>query len=245
MELPIGAEPGIFILSDGRLNSKSPAERQLGLDALVNRYLTSVPKDSKASTTVRTEEIHALHLLRHLRKSKLAQSVTTADMQAYVEKRLRDAVKQVRDGRRVGGRLNVRDVSSEYAQQAKRFVVERLDRYDAEEGKWREVLIEDRKAGPADSRGSAQGQPSEQGQETQREPHDDEGDAKQQGISAGRGEEARSLLRAAGQPRRYRGDDGARHEEGDDGRSQLKKKNEAIHGAPPRDQSGWIWQTRH
>jgi len=61
------------------------------------------------------------------------------------------AIKQVRDGRRVGCRLNVRDVSSEYAQQTKRFAVERLDRYDAEEGEWREVLIEDRKAGPADT----------------------------------------------------------------------------------------------
>jgi hypothetical protein len=61
------------------------------------------------------------------------------------------AIKQVRDGRRVGCRLNVRDVSSEYAQQSKRFTVERLDRYDAEEGEWREVLIEDRKAGPADT----------------------------------------------------------------------------------------------
>ena len=35
------------------------------------------------------------------------------------------AIKQVRDGRRVGGKLNVRDVTSEYAQQAKRFTVER------------------------------------------------------------------------------------------------------------------------
>jgi hypothetical protein len=61
------------------------------------------------------------------------------------------AIKQVRDGRRVGCRLNIRDVSSEYAQQAKRFTVERLDRYDAEEGEWREVVIEDRKAGPADT----------------------------------------------------------------------------------------------
>ena len=61
------------------------------------------------------------------------------------------AIKQVRDGRRVGCRLNVRDVSSEYAQQAKRFSVDRLDRYDAENGEWREVLIEDRKAGPADT----------------------------------------------------------------------------------------------
>jgi len=61
------------------------------------------------------------------------------------------AIKQVRDGRRVGCRLNVRDVSSEYAQQAKRFSVDRLDRYDAENGEWREVLIEDRKSGPADT----------------------------------------------------------------------------------------------
>jgi hypothetical protein len=61
------------------------------------------------------------------------------------------AIKQVRDGRRVGGKLNVRDVSSEYAQHAKRLTVERLDRYDAEEGEWREILLEDRKAGPADT----------------------------------------------------------------------------------------------
>ena len=61
------------------------------------------------------------------------------------------AIKQVRDGRRVGCKLNVRDISSEYAQQAKHFTVERLDRYDAEEDEWREVLLEDRKAGPADT----------------------------------------------------------------------------------------------
>lgn len=61
------------------------------------------------------------------------------------------AIRQVRDGRRVGCKLNVRDVGSEYARQAKHFVVERLDRYDAEEGEWREILLEDRKAGPAET----------------------------------------------------------------------------------------------
>jgi len=61
------------------------------------------------------------------------------------------AIKQVRDGRRVGASLNVLDVGSEYAQQAKHFTVERLDRYDAEEDEWREVLLEDRKAGPAET----------------------------------------------------------------------------------------------
>lgn len=61
------------------------------------------------------------------------------------------AIKQVRDGRRVGCRLNVRDVSSEYAQRAKHFTVERLDRFDERKGEWKEVLIEDRKAGPAET----------------------------------------------------------------------------------------------
>lgn len=61
------------------------------------------------------------------------------------------AIKQVRDGRRVGSSLNVRDVSSDYAQRVKEFRLGRLDRYDEALGQWREVLIEDRKAGPADT----------------------------------------------------------------------------------------------
>ena len=46
---------------------------------------------------------------------------------------------------------DVRDVSSAYAQQAKGFTVERLDRYDAENDEWREILIEDRRSGPAET----------------------------------------------------------------------------------------------
>ena len=61
------------------------------------------------------------------------------------------AIKQVRDGRRVGAKLNVHDVSSSYAQRMKHFRVERLDHFDEEEGTWREVLIEDRHAGPSET----------------------------------------------------------------------------------------------
>jgi hypothetical protein len=61
------------------------------------------------------------------------------------------AIKQVRGGRRVGTKLNVRDVSSEYAQREKGITVERLDRFDEENGEWREVWMEERKAGPADT----------------------------------------------------------------------------------------------
>ena len=53
------------------------------------------------------------------------------------------AIKQVRDGRRVGAKLNILDVSSEYAQRLKQITVERLDLYDEQKGEWREVLVED------------------------------------------------------------------------------------------------------
>ena len=61
------------------------------------------------------------------------------------------AIRKVRAGYRVGTKLNVRDVTSEYAQQRKGFTVGRLDRFDARKGEWREVVVEDRKAGPADT----------------------------------------------------------------------------------------------
>lgn len=61
------------------------------------------------------------------------------------------AIRQVRHGRRVACKLNVQDVASEYAQRSKHFTVERLDRFDVDEGEWREVLIEDRHAGPAET----------------------------------------------------------------------------------------------
>jgi hypothetical protein len=61
------------------------------------------------------------------------------------------AIKQVRDGRRVGAKLNVRDVSSKYCQAHKRITVERLDKFDERRGEWKEVLLEDRHSGPAET----------------------------------------------------------------------------------------------
>jgi hypothetical protein len=69
---------------------------------------------------------------------------------AYVTPLSHYAIAQVRDGRKVGNRHSVRDVLSQYAQRQKGFTVERLDRYDAEEDAWREIVVEDRCATPAD-----------------------------------------------------------------------------------------------
>jgi DNA-directed RNA polymerase specialized sigma24 family protein len=62
----------------------------------------------------------------------------------------RYAVAQVRGGRRVGGQLNIRDVSSQYCQARKGVSLESLNHFDDASGRWQEALVEDRRATPAD-----------------------------------------------------------------------------------------------
>ena len=61
------------------------------------------------------------------------------------------AIRQVRAGRRVGGTLSVRDITSRHAQLTNGVTIERLDKFDREENDWQEVLVEDRHAGPAET----------------------------------------------------------------------------------------------
>jgi hypothetical protein len=73
---------------------------------------------------------------------------------AYPTPLARFAIQQVRDGRQVGCRHSVRDVMSRYAQQQKGFRLGRLDHFDEAENAWMEVLVEDRRATPADTAAS-------------------------------------------------------------------------------------------
>jgi hypothetical protein len=61
----------------------------------------------------------------------------------------RFAIKQVRTGRRVGTKLNVLDISSKYCQRTKGVTLERLDVLNDSGDAWREVVVEDKTAGPA------------------------------------------------------------------------------------------------
>ena len=62
----------------------------------------------------------------------------------------RYAIAQIRVGRRVGSRLRIGDALSTYAQFRKQFSVERLDQFSEEKGCWGEILVEDKRATPAD-----------------------------------------------------------------------------------------------
>jgi hypothetical protein len=70
---------------------------------------------------------------------------------AYPSALARYSVAQVKSGRKTGSKLNVNDVTSEYCQRQKHVSVQRLDKFDADENAWEEVLVADRKANnPAD-----------------------------------------------------------------------------------------------
>jgi hypothetical protein len=69
---------------------------------------------------------------------------------AYPSALARFAVAQTRSGRRVGSRLRIGDVLSSYARRHKRFHLERLDQFDPAEDAWKEILVADHRATPAD-----------------------------------------------------------------------------------------------
>ena len=62
----------------------------------------------------------------------------------------RFAVAQTRDGRRVGGRLNIRDISSKHCQHHKGIELRSLEQVDAASGAWEQILVEDHSSTPAD-----------------------------------------------------------------------------------------------
>jgi hypothetical protein len=73
---------------------------------------------------------------------------------AYPTVLARYGIAQFCDGRRVGTRLNIQDATSPYCHRMKSVEVNRLDQYDEDEGVWKEILIEDRNAGPAETAAS-------------------------------------------------------------------------------------------
>ena len=69
----------------------------------------------------------------------------------YATPLARYAIKRVRADRCVGCVRNVNDISSSYAQRQHGIHVDRLDQRDDRNGQWRQLLVEDRRAGPADT----------------------------------------------------------------------------------------------
>ncbi len=116
-------------------------------------------------TIQRHARIAFRHLDKEAREEAVAEVVAHAVV-AYVALVQRGAVnlayptvlaahgiKRVKIGRRAATKMNCKDVSSEYGQLKKGITMERLDRFDREQG-WQEILLEDRRSGPAETAAS-------------------------------------------------------------------------------------------
>ena len=87
LEMPPGADPARFILSDGKLNGKPVVQKALTLAALFALYEAGIPEGAKEPNTLTTERLHRKHLLRILGEQAPAQALTATDFQRYADKR--------------------------------------------------------------------------------------------------------------------------------------------------------------
>ncbi len=91
LEIPAGADPAAFILSDGKLTHKPVAQRVLTLADLFGEYEAKFPAGCKEASTASTERIHRNHLLRLVGGKTAVQNMTTATIQDYIEQRSQEA----------------------------------------------------------------------------------------------------------------------------------------------------------
>lgn len=95
LEMPQHVDPTVFLLSNGRRANDEPLPDHFSLDELFTKYQRSLPTHAKEASTLETEEIHIRHFRKHLPVRKPATSITTDDVQTYVNQQL----KRKRNGR--------------------------------------------------------------------------------------------------------------------------------------------------
>ena len=133
-----------------------PSPRPRRVPAWHGTFLTLLP-------TIRR---YARHAFRHLppeAREEAVADVTANALVAYVRLVERNKVElafptaltkygvfQHRCGRRVGAKLNINDITSPYCRAMKGVEVKRLDHYDEEEEAWKEILVPDKRATPAE-----------------------------------------------------------------------------------------------
>ncbi len=90
-------------------------------------------------------EVIASALVSYARLAELGQ-----EDRAFATTLVRYAVAQFRAGRRIGSRMNVRDLTSDLCRQKKGVWIERLNCFDERSGVWLELVVEDKSSTPAE-----------------------------------------------------------------------------------------------
>jgi len=93
LELPEGADLGVFLLSGGKLNHCPVVEKRITLREFFEHYRTYLPEGAKEANTRYTENIHLAHLERLIGADTAVKSTTTDVLQAYVDARSKERSK--------------------------------------------------------------------------------------------------------------------------------------------------------
>jgi integrase len=90
LEPPTDGELGLFLISDGKINSKPKIAESLPLSTFFRRYAQEFTKGAKESNTRYTETIHIKHLERIIGARTGIRSITLETLQEYVEERSKE-----------------------------------------------------------------------------------------------------------------------------------------------------------
>jgi hypothetical protein len=104
-------------------------------------YFRGLPAEARGEAV---QEVAAQAFVAYARLVQLGKEDV-----AYAAPLAKYAVQRVRSGRTVGGKLNVDDVTSTWCQARRNIRVDSLHEHDGQDG-WREIVVEDRKCGPAE-----------------------------------------------------------------------------------------------
>jgi integrase len=97
LDVPEDADVLAFLMSDGKLNGRPIIEKPLRLEEMFERYRESLPTGAKEQNTSYTERIHLKHLLRILGKQTIVRTLTTNELQGYVNRRCKEKVNSGRN----------------------------------------------------------------------------------------------------------------------------------------------------
>ncbi len=90
LAVPIGADFGLFLLSDGKLEQPVQLVRSVTLAEMFAEYQTHFTAGAKEVKTRYNEDIHMKHIARILRGDKPVTAVTAGTVQQFVDERSRE-----------------------------------------------------------------------------------------------------------------------------------------------------------
>jgi hypothetical protein len=125
----------------------SPADRFMAWLPAVRRQAGYALRRLRGECRAEAEQ----EVVAHVFQAFVRLLETGRGERAFVSPLVRYAVRQYRAGRITGNRLNTWDVLSRYRRRGRGCTVERLDRPLTGSGEWGEIIVEDRRSGPAET----------------------------------------------------------------------------------------------